>query len=67
MSKNLSEREIDELVIAQADQDGAWETPIFVNRKKAFTLMAESGLKPKRTPVPKKNGSSIRRTSLVKR
>ena len=33
MSGNLSEEEIDELVIAQADNDEVWEKPVFVNRR----------------------------------
>ena len=39
MSKKLSEKEIDALVIAQADDDDAWERPIFVNRKKMFSIV----------------------------
>lgn len=38
MNNNLTEKEIDELVISQADEDGAWEKPIRVNRKKVFSL-----------------------------
>lgn len=38
MNKNLTEKEIDELVISQADDDDAWEKPIRVNRKKVFSL-----------------------------
>lgn len=38
MNKNLTEREIDELIIAQADDNEAWEKPIRVNRKKVFSL-----------------------------
>jgi uncharacterized protein (DUF433 family) len=38
MNKNLTEKEIDKLVIAQADNSNAWEKPIRVNRKKAFSL-----------------------------
>ena len=40
MNKNLTEREIDELVIAQADDDAAWEKPIHVNRKSVFSIAA---------------------------
>ncbi|MDQ3712682.1 MAG: hypothetical protein M3388_10750 [Acidobacteriota bacterium] len=29
----LDEKEIDDLIIAQADDDTVWENPIFVNRK----------------------------------
>ena len=38
MNKNLTEKEIDELVILQADDNDAWEKPIRVNRKKVFSL-----------------------------
>lgn len=38
MNKNLTEKEIDELVISQVDDDEAWEKPIRVNRKKVFSL-----------------------------
>lgn len=38
MNKNLTQSEIDELVISQADEDAAWEKPIRVNRKKVFAL-----------------------------
>ena len=34
MNENLTEKEIDELVIAEANDDDAWEKPISVNRKK---------------------------------
>ncbi len=39
MNKKLSEKEIDDLVVAQADDDDAWEKPIFVNRKKIFSIV----------------------------
>lgn len=39
MNKNLTEKEIDAMVIAQADNEDAWEKPIFVNRKKAFSIV----------------------------
>jgi uncharacterized protein (DUF433 family) len=39
MNKKLSEREIDSLVIAQAGDDAAWDKPIFVNRKKIFSIV----------------------------
>lgn len=39
MNKKLSEKEIDALVIAQADDDDAWEKPIFVNRRKIFSIV----------------------------
>ena len=38
MNKDLTEKEIDELVILQVAEDGAWEKPIRVNRKKVFSL-----------------------------
>jgi uncharacterized protein (DUF433 family) len=38
MNKKLSEKEIDALVVAQTDDNKAWEKPIFVNRKKTFSL-----------------------------
>ena len=38
MNNNLTEKEIDKLVVSQADDDGAWEKPIYVNRKKVFAL-----------------------------
>lgn len=38
MNKNLTEKEIDELVISQADNDTAWEKPVRVNRKRVFSL-----------------------------
>lgn len=39
MNKKLSEKEIDALVIKQTDDNDAWENPIFVNRKKVFSIM----------------------------
>ena len=36
--KNLSEEQIDEFVIAQAEDDSAWEEPIVVHRDKPATL-----------------------------
>ena len=33
MNTKLSENEIDKLIIAQADDDDAWDTPIRVNKK----------------------------------
>ena len=36
--KVKDEKEIDELVVAQANDDDAWEKPIRVNRKKVFSL-----------------------------
>jgi hypothetical protein len=37
-SKPLSEEEIDELVIAQADDDSAWEPPLEVKRKRSASF-----------------------------
>jgi hypothetical protein len=34
LEKYLNEHEIDDLVVAQADEDDAWEEPIWVERKK---------------------------------
>ncbi len=39
MNKKLTEKEIDDSVVAQADDDDAWEKPIYVNRKKAFSIV----------------------------
>jgi len=39
MNKKLSEKEIVALVVAQADDDDAWEKPIFVNREKIFSVV----------------------------
>jgi hypothetical protein len=36
--KRLSEEQIDEIVIAQADDDTAWEEPILVHRATAVTI-----------------------------
>lgn len=38
MNKKLSEKEIDDLVVAQADDEDAWGKPILVNRKKMFSI-----------------------------
>ena len=38
MNANLSENEIDKLVIAQAQDDDAWHTPITVNKNRGFSL-----------------------------
>lgn len=38
MNKELTEKEIDEIVVSQADEDDAWEKPIRVNRKKIFSF-----------------------------
>ena len=39
MNKKLSEKEIDALIVGQADDGEAWEKPIYVNRKKAFSIV----------------------------
>lgn len=36
---NLTEKEIDEIAVSQADDETAWEKPIRVNRKKVFPVM----------------------------
>jgi len=43
MKRELSQEEIDKIVVAQADDDLAWEKPIYVRRKKssAFSIPAE--------------------------
>lgn len=38
MKKNLSQDEIDKIVVGQADSNSAWEKPIRVRRKKATSL-----------------------------
>ena len=38
MNNNLTEKETDKLIIAQADDDKEWEKPIRVNRKKGLSL-----------------------------
>ena len=38
MKRKLSQEEIDNIVVAQADDDSAWETPIRVRRKKSASL-----------------------------
>jgi len=42
--KNLSEREIDQTVIAQADDDSAWEKPIRVRRTKPASVAIPADL-----------------------
>ncbi len=39
INEKLYEKEIDVLVIAQANDDDAWEKLIYVNRKKAFSIV----------------------------
>ena len=43
-SKNLSEEEIDEIVIAQAADDGVWEEPITVQRTNPVSISLPSEL-----------------------
>lgn len=38
MKRKLSQEEIDNIVVAQADDDSAWEEPIRVRRKKSASL-----------------------------
>lgn len=38
MNNTLSENEIDKRVIAEADNDDAWEKPISVNRRSVFSI-----------------------------
>jgi uncharacterized protein (DUF433 family) len=39
MNNNLTESEIDETVISEANDDSAWEKPITVSRKKTFPII----------------------------
>jgi DNA polymerase III alpha subunit (gram-positive type) len=43
-SKILSEEEIDEIVITQANDDSQWEEPIHVNRSKKLSIPVTSKL-----------------------
>ncbi len=42
--KNLSEQEIDRMVVAQADDESAWEKPIGVRRPKPTSLSIPADL-----------------------
>ena len=42
--KNLSEQEIDRLVVAQADNNSAWGKPVRVHRTKSAALSIPAGL-----------------------
>ncbi len=42
--KNLSEQDIDQIVVAQADDDSAWEKPIRVRRTKLASLSIPADL-----------------------
>ena len=39
MKRKLSQAEIDNLVVGQADDDSAWEKPVRVRRKKSASLV----------------------------
>jgi hypothetical protein len=43
MNSKLSQEEVDKIVVAQADDDSAWEKPIYVRRQKSgsFSIPAE--------------------------
>ena len=43
-NKILSEEEIDEIAIAQANDDSQWEEPIHVNRSKSLSIPVTSEL-----------------------
>ena len=38
MSNNLSQNEVDKIVVSQVDDDEAWEKPIYVNRERTVFL-----------------------------
>ncbi len=44
MKRKLSQAEIDNIVVAQADDDSAWEKPIRVRRKKSASLVIPAEL-----------------------
>ena len=39
--ENLTENEIDQMVIAAAETDSAWDIPIRVNRQSVFSLLSK--------------------------
>ena len=43
-NRKLSEKEIDEIVVAQANDDSAWEKPAHVHKSKAATVPLPSEL-----------------------
>lgn len=43
-AEELSEQEIDQIVVAQADNDSAWEKPIRVHRTKSTSLSIPADL-----------------------
>jgi hypothetical protein len=51
--KNFSEKEIDEIVIAQADHDSEWEQPIIVEKTKPTNISIPSGLAARATFIAK--------------
>jgi len=38
MKRELAQEEIDRIVVAQADDDSAWEEPIYIRREKSASL-----------------------------
>lgn len=44
MKRELSQKEIDEIVVAQADDNSAWEKPIRVRKTKSAALTIPSDL-----------------------
>jgi hypothetical protein len=44
IKRNLSEQEIDEIVVAQASDDSAWEKPIHVQRSEPASLSIPADL-----------------------
>jgi len=44
VKKDLSEREIDQVVVAQADDNSAWEKPVRVRRARPASLSIPAGL-----------------------
>jgi len=44
MKKKLSEEKIDKIVVEQADNNSAWEEPIYVRKTKPISLSLPAGL-----------------------
>lgn len=42
--KNLSDHEIDQIVIAQAEEDSAWERPVYVRKAKPASVAIPADL-----------------------
>lgn len=42
--KDFSEKEIDKIVVAQTDDDAAWESPVYVHRAKLASLAISADL-----------------------